>query len=53
VKPTKAEVLAERQALIEAAAAIPRREQRMCPNCWATSVRIDWSACCWNPRGAA
>lgn len=54
VSAGKAGVLAERERLIEAAALVPRREQRMCSNCGATSVRIDWVACCWNPpRGAA
>lgn len=48
---TKAEVLAERGRLIEAAALVPRRQQKPCPNCRATEVRIDWESCCWNPIG--
>ncbi len=52
MKPTKAEVLAERDALIAADALVPRRKQKPCPNCRATEVRIDWKSCCWNPIGA-
>lgn len=51
MKPSKAEVLAEREALIAADALVPRRQQRPCANCGATSVRIDSISCCWNPIG--
>ncbi len=47
---TKAEVLADRKRLIAADALVPRRTQRMCSNCGATEVRVDWANCCWNPR---
>lgn len=51
MKPAKAVVLAERETLIAAATLVPRRRQKPCPNCRATSVRIDWISCCWNPIG--
>ena len=49
---SRAEVLAERERLIAADALVPRRTQRPCPNCRATSVRVDWAVCCWNPSPA-
>lgn len=49
VSPAKAALLAEAERLRAADALVPRRAQRMCPNCGATEVRVDAAACCWNP----